>query len=684
VGLAAVAACTGRHAAGTARSTDPLAAGLAALAAGRTDAATRRFEAAARRHPAVEDLTLYLRARAAAAAGRADAAVALVEELLARRPDSAWAGPARLLAGRVRRRAGDLLGARRWLEDACASFSAGSPRWLRATLDLAEVEHGLAADGAALDLAAAVRRRAPLTPPGRRARRLFDRVRAANPDLLADPEARVADAETRLREDDPGGAATEVAAALPALAEGGLRARALWVRAQAEHALGRAAAAEATCRALADLDAELGARALAAAATWRWNADDDAGALVLFGEVSRRWPESPQAAESVYAIGRIRQEAGSFEDAAAAYESLAARWPASPLAAEARWRAGWVRYLAGDFAAAADAFGRADADAIDDFGLAAAYWRARALGQLADPAAATLLAAIAAAHPATYYGWLASERLGQGDDASVPTDLRASAVPFPSDLEGAHADGARTLIALGLYAFAREELDALRARGADARLVAAYAAARAPDIAARLAVALGPRPDLERYAYPLAYWGSVRRQAAAAGVDPLLVLALMRQESLFDPQAVSPADAHGLMQLLPRTAREVAAAAGRPPPSVPALNRPATSIALGTLYLHRLLDRYAGSWPKALAAYNAGVDAVAKWEQRYGERPEDEFVELISFRETRDYVKRVLRNYQIYRRLYAPSPAATSAGRPPKAPFDMIATTSPGRADPTR
>jgi soluble lytic murein transglycosylase len=686
VGLAAAAACTGRHATDGARASDPLAAGLIALAAGRPDAAAHRFEAAARRHPAVADLALYLRARAMAASGRNDAAVRLVEALLASRPDSAWAGPARLLAGEVRRRTADLSEAQRWFESAAAAFPAGSPRWLRATLALAEVEHARGADRAALDLANAVRRRAPRTPAGRRARRLADRIQASAPELLAtDPATQIAEAELRLRENDARGAAAEADAALPATGDSALRARALWVRAQADHALGRAEAAEATCRALADLDAELGARALAAAGTWRWNADDDRGALALFEEVTRRWPESLQAPDCVYAVGRIYQEAGRFDDAARTFTSLATRYPSSPLAPEARWRAAWAQYLAGDFPAAAAAFAAADGEPTDDQGLAAAYWRARALEQLGDPAAAALLEALADEHPATYYGRLARERLGRLSDALAPADLRAPPAPFPPDLAGEYADGARTLIGLGFYGFAREELDALRARGgADARLVAAYAAARAPDAAARLAVALGPHPDLERYAYPLAYWETVRREAGRAGVDPLLVLALMRQESFFDPAAVSPADAHGLMQLAPRTARETAAAAGRAPPSIAALHQPATAIALGTLHLRALLDRYSGSWPKALAAYNAGVDAVAKWEQRYGTRPEDELVELVSFRETRDYVKRVLRNYEVYRRLYAPSPAATSAGSPPKAPFDMMTMTSPGRADATR
>src|SRR5262249_60295352 len=90
-----------------------------------------------------------------------------------------------------------------------------------------------------------------------------------------------------------------------------------------------------------------------------------------------------------------------------------------------------------------------------------------------------------------------------------------------------------------------------------------------------------------------------------------------------------------------------------------------------------------GSGARALAAYNAGDAVVAKWEARYGARPEDEFVELISFRETRSYVRLVLRNWAVYTALYAASPSARSFGNPPKAPFDMITMTSPARAHPS-
>ncbi len=226
---------------------------------------------------------------------------------------------------------------------------------------------------------------------------------------------------------------------------------------------------------------------------------------------------------------------------------------------------------------------------------------------------------------------------------------------------------------------ARRELDAIGDDAPRLLVAQAYTAVSAPGAALQSARGLGPDPDdaTRRFLYPLGFWPVVEREARARGLDPLLVASLIRQESLFLPDAVSPADAHGLMQLLPRTAREVASDAGLTPADTRALDVVPTNVRLGTTLLRRLLDRYAGSHAKALAAYNAGEDAVAKWERRYGTRPDDEFTELISFRETRDYVKLVLQNLQVYRQLYAASPFATSLGNPPNAPFDMMTTTSP-------
>jgi soluble lytic murein transglycosylase len=101
------------------------------------------------------------------------------------------------------------------------------------------------------------------------------------------------------------------------------------------------------------------------------------------------------------------------------------------------------------------------------------------------------------------------------------------------------------------------------------------------------------------------------------------------------------------MQLMPSTAANVAGA----PVDEASLTMPAHNIDLGARYLRTLIDRYDGRVIPAIAAYNAGPDAVSRWQARAGERPGDEFVELISFRETRQYVKTVLRNYRAYRML---------------------------------
>ena len=668
-----------------ARPSDPLAAGLVALRARQYDEATEQLVEAARRYPALEDYTLYFRARAAARAGRRDTALELTNQLLAH-PDSVWTPRSMLLAGELRRRAGDAAGAEPWLAAARSALPAGSAAWARATLGLAqlEAERGAAAD--ALLLARELRQAKPRGVAGRRGRRLAERLRQAHPELPA--EAPVDEAELRLREGDATGARRTAENALETDLAPGDRARALWTVAQAERAAGDRMGAEATCRTLArEVPTDpLAPRALVAAAGWRWNADDDAGALELFRESVRRFPDAPQSAEALYAIGRIAQEAGRADEAARTYGELAERFPNAPLAAEARFRTGWVRYLAGDFAIAAERFRRIAAESEGSARAAAAYWEARSLERVGrNKDAEERFAMLVERHPRSYYAVLAEERLGRAmelRDAPPP----GPPTPFPSDLTGPHAERARLLAGLGFPRFARREVDALRVEGAPAlSLLEGYRAVGANTAAIRLAREMPAEGDaLAPYLYPLGYWEAVYPAARERNLDPLLVAALIRQESLYDPAAVSSANAHGLMQLLPSTARDVVRDTGAPPPSVEALHRPEVNVPLGVALLARLRDRYRGSLEKALAAYNAGEDAVAKWERRYVGREADEFVELISYRETRDYVKSVLGNYRTYQTLYAPSASATSRGSPPNAPFDMMTMTSPGRADATR
>jgi len=151
-------------------------------------------------------------------------------------------------------------------------------------------------------------------------------------------------------------------------------------------------------------------------------------------------------------------------------------------------------------------------------------------------------------------------------------------------------------------------------------------------------------------AFPMPYSESIRSAATRAGVDPWLVAGLIRQESAFSRDAVSRANAIGLMQLLPKTARllareeKVAYARSR-------LTDPEYNLRLGSVYYAGLRRRF-GTDEAALAAYNAGDDRVSTWQAVYGALEPAEFVESIPFTETREYVQIVIRNAGIYRRLY--------------------------------
>jgi soluble lytic murein transglycosylase len=161
-------------------------------------------------------------------------------------------------------------------------------------------------------------------------------------------------------------------------------------------------------------------------------------------------------------------------------------------------------------------------------------------------------------------------------------------------------------------------------------------------------------PRAVRAVYPWPNRDAVAAEAAEFQVDPELFAALVRQESVFDADATSPAGARGLAQLLPTTAAQLAR--GLDVPFEPEwLVVPDLNLHLGAAHLARLLARYGWRVDAAIAAYNAGSRPVDRWLQRPGAADPDEFLELIPYRETRGYVRSVLRNLALYAALY-PAP----------------------------
>lgn len=189
------------------------------------------------------------------------------------------------------------------------------------------------------------------------------------------------------------------------------------------------------------------------------------------------------------------------------------------------------------------------------------------------------------------------------------------------------------------------------------RLARAALAVAAVDVYLRtITPRIGPaaRAEAERalLLHPLQYLGTVQA-LAPPGLDPLLACALIEAESAGNPEAVSGAGALGLMQLLPSTAREVALRHGWPPPRPAELLDPLTNIRLGCAHLMELLEHYEGREERAVAAYNAGIAAVDRWERQAPGRSPLRFIDGAAYAETRAYLRRVLAHRAImWRSLY--------------------------------
>ncbi len=165
------------------------------------------------------------------------------------------------------------------------------------------------------------------------------------------------------------------------------------------------------------------------------------------------------------------------------------------------------------------------------------------------------------------------------------------------------------------------------------------------------------RARLWRYVYAPGFYDLVGPASERHGLDPMLVAALIRQESLFDPRAVSRAGARGLMQLMHPTAQRVARSLGDPAPSLDDLFRPDVSVRYGTTYLRDKLEEFDNRIEVALSAYNAGEGKAREWAGLLDEYDPDLYRELIDYSETRDYVRRVEYNRQTFHLFYNPRAA---------------------------
>ncbi len=289
------------------------------------------------------------------------------------------------------------------------------------------------------------------------------------------------------------------------------------------------------------------------------------------------------------------------------------------------------------------------------------YWLGRTADLRNDKTAAKGFYLQAASWPTTFYGQLAARALGE-DDAALAARIRAARDPgwTPAralDFAGSEdARAAALLVAWGEPRRARAfvlRLDELASDGTDRTLAARLAAGFGlPD----LAVAISRRAGRDGVMLTEAGW-PLAVDPPAGPVEPALALGLIRQESNFNTEALSPVGARGLMQLMPATAQAVAHKLGDGTVNLAALSTdPAYNMRLGTAYLGGLLDQFGGAMPYAVAGYNAGPSRVADWLATNGDPAAGgigmiDWIELIPFSETRNYVQRVVENVVVYRAL---------------------------------
>lgn len=405
----------------------------------------------------------------------------------------------------------------------------------------------------------------------------------------------------------------------------------------------------------------------AARALSRADRDDDA--IKGYEDVQRRFGSSTWAEQAAFYAPYLRMLHGEWKDCARGFDAYLHAHPKGQDAADARRDGALCEVLGGAPRPARTTFEHLVEDEPDPiFSYRMANMAALAALEAGDRThALARWTDVARSRPLSWPALVARARLTElgaplpplidPPDASEALPPLAIALPAPADL----------LHGLGLEADAEQALrerEAVVTRGAGSRsseaLCATYGelarARRRFQIAQTLPSALftsapGPRT---RWAweceYPSPYADEVRAAEAAESLPRGLLWAVMRQESGFDPDAVSPAHAVGIMQLLPETAQPLAEELGLPKDDA-RLTSPPYAVRVGARALHKLLEQFHGSVPLAVAAYNGGAESVERWASRAPGMKLDTFVERIPFKETRDYVARVMGNLARYQYL---------------------------------
>jgi len=408
------------------------------------------------------------------------------------------------------------------------------------------------------------------------------------------------------------------------------------------------------------------------------NTNDDAGLTDILQHMRATTPTSPWLESALFTAGNMYLLRQDYDKAIDYYKEIHDRFPNSSKAAYAHWKCAWLTYRQNRPEQA-----RKDFDQQIEFYPGsnevsnAMYWR----GRMAEDdknygLARTYYLKLSDRYRNYYYGVAARKRLATLPDGPPVTVASLQRIPGLNKMEpeslqtsppadDLHYNRSRLLENAGAIDLAVRELQAGTTSGPSWEMVqiarmytdggeyyrALQALKRTINGYFAMDVNALPQPYWEGL-FPRPYWDALRRYSDENGLDPYLVASLIRQESEFNPGAVSRANAYGLMQLLPKTGKGTAKQVGLHNYKTESLLDPTINIELGTKYFREMVDHFGGQIEYALAAYNAGSSRVEDWRSSGSYRDIEEFVESIPFTETREYVQAIVRNAEVYKRVY--------------------------------
>jgi soluble lytic murein transglycosylase len=407
------------------------------------------------------------------------------------------------------------------------------------------------------------------------------------------------------------------------------------------------------------------------------NEDDQTSHDALIAQMVQRFPHSRWLEEALYSGGNMYLLKHDPKQATYHYSLLVTMFPESTFAASAHWRAAWMNYRLHNYVEAA----RLMDEQVERYSAGieapgALYWRARIYEDEEHnfAQAVNYYRVLDSCYINFYYAGLARQRLnvlkGQAAVAEPAAALSAIRKPVIPELTGElpenepHLIKARLLANAALNEYIGPEIQASPTSSewgalAQAEIFASYGEyTRSVQSMKRSHISFYTLPIGEipviywKLLFPQPYWTDLVSNSQKNGLDPYLVVSLIRQESEFNAGVVSHANAWGLMQLLPSVGKSMAKRQGIKHFNANELLNPGINLQLGTANLKQVLDRFGGQAEYALAAYNAGDVPVRQWMSNGTYKDIPEFVESIPYTETREYVQAILRNREIYRDLY--------------------------------